>query len=535
MDKNRGKHIVRIVVLITIGVIYRLTSLSSYSSNQFLDNEFNKRVQKEIVTPYVRGSIMDRNGEQLAISTPMISIWTNNKLFLSESNSAKIIKLNKLLVINTKELAKKKPNSTYFFLKRGIPPQLLDEINELDIDGLNTISEDKRFYPYGNYTSHVVGFTNIDDKGIDGIEYALNDKLKGADGYKFTERTPKGVVGEYKTEIPVKEGENINLSIDANIQKIVYQQLNSQMKKVNALASSAVVLDAKTGEILAMVNLPDYNPNKKQTMNQQNIKNSGILNVYDPGSIIKPIVIAKALDDGIIKPNTVFDTHPYYVGPKLIKDDHAYSSMTVTEIITHSSDVGTSKIALKYNPSQLYSYYKSVGFGTKLKTGFPGETNGILLPERKWTKVDQALMSYGYGISVSLLQMAHSYLIFTNNGCQPDVTFLKESQSNISCKQIIKPSTAQIMRDILMSTTEDGTAKNAKVVGLKVAGKTGTAQKLIKGKYYNNKHIASFVGFAPADKPKYIVAIMFDEPKNGYYGAQIAAPVFSGIITDLYR
>jgi cell division protein FtsI (penicillin-binding protein 3) len=246
------------------------------------------------------------------------------------------------------------------------------------------------------------------------------------------------------------------------------------------------------------------------------------------------LVIAKALDDKLVTPQTVFDTHPYSVGPKLIKDDHSYPRMTVAEIIQHSSDIGTSKIALKYKPFDLWTYYREVGFGQKMRTGFPGETPGILLDWKKWHPVDQALMSYGYGISVSLFQMAHAYTIFTNNGCLLPVTFKKinstDNSTDVSCQQVIRPETAETMRSILAATTEEGTGKSARVPDYTVAGKTGTAQKLINGHYYDNKHIGSFVGFAPAINPRIIVAVMVDEPrKGGYYGATTAAPVFAQI------
>ena len=306
-------------------------------------------------------------------------------------------------------------------------------------------------------------------------------------------------------------------------------KLKNQIDKLHAKGGSAIVLDAKTGEVLSMVNMPTYNPNNREGVTPDMLKNRAVTNVYDPGSIIKPIVIAKALDDKVVTPQTIINTHPYSVGPKLIKDDEPFPQLSVENVLIRSSDIGTSKIALKYKPEVLYNYYREVGFGDKLDTGFPGETTGILLNWKKWRPMDQALNSFGYGISVSLFQMAHAYTLFTNEGCILPVSFYKIDGKSPVCKQIIAPHTADIIRDILAKNTVEGTGKNAQLADYTTGGKTGTAQKIVNGHYSNHNHISSFVGFAPAINPRIIVAIMVDDPKGTYYGAAVAAPVFSQI------
>jgi cell division protein FtsI (penicillin-binding protein 3) len=470
----------------------------------------------------------------LAVSTPVDSIWADPSE-LSNLTDAQLASLAKALAMPVSELASKlnDKNRTFVYLKRALAPDAAKAVLSLDIDGVYGMPEYKRYYPSGEMTAHIVGFNNVDDRGAEGIEYADDKLLQGSNGSKQIIRDLRGhVVGNVGEVDPAQNGKQMTLSIDNRIQYIAYDALKTQVEKSAAKGGSAVVLDAKTGEVLAMVNMPTFNPNNRENVTPDMLKNRAATNVYDPGSIMKPLVIAKALDIGMVTPQTVFDTHPYSVGPKLIKDDHSYPHMTVAEIIQHSSDIGTSKIAMKFRSEDLWNYYREVGFGQKLGTGFPGETKGILLNWKKWYPVDQALMSFGYGISVSLFQMAHAYTIFTNNGCLLPVTFNKLSSEDGSeaCTQVITPKTAATMRTILASVAEAGTGQSAQVADYTVAGKTGTAQVLDGGHYSNSKHISSFVGFAPATSPKVIIAVMIDQPtKGGYYAAATAAPVFANI------
>ncbi|RTK98997.1 MAG: penicillin-binding protein 2 [Proteobacteria bacterium] len=530
--RDRTSIVNYLALLLTICLILRLVYLDTVRS-AFLENQLNSRVMRTITLPAMRGTITDRNEQPLAVSTPVEAIWADP----SELNSLTAAQLSQLadtLGVKISEISKKldDKNKTFVYLKRSLPPENAKAVLSLGIPGVYSMQEYKRFYPSAEVTAHVVGFNNIDDRGADGIEYADDKLLLGHDGSKQIVRDLRGHVVEAVTQQKASNGKQVQLALDSRIQYIVYNALKNQVDLSKAKGGSAVVLDAKTGEVLAMVNLPTYNPNNRDGVTPEMLKNRAATNVFDPGSIMKPLVVAKALDDRIVTPNTVFDTHPYAVGPKLIKDDHAMPSMTVAQIIQYSSDIGTSKIAMKYSPESMWSYYRQIGFGQKLGTGFPGETKGILLPWKRWYPVDQALMSFGYGISVSLFQMAHAYTLFTNSGCMLPVTFTKlENDKNLQCEQVIAPNTAETMRKILASVTEEGTGKKAQAADYTTAGKTGTAQVLDNGRYRNDRHVGSFVGFAPATNPRLIVAVMIDQPSTGsYYGAQTAAPVFAQIV-----
>lgn len=530
--KDRASHVSYIAMFLTLAIVIRLVFLNTVSSS-FLENQLNTRIMRTLTLPAMRGTIADRNGQPLAVSTPVDSIWADPSE-LNTLTAAQLSQLAKVLDMPLSDLNKKldDKNKTFVYLKRALSPDKAKAIMGLGIEGIYSMQEYKRFYPSAEVTAHVVGFNNIDDRGADGMEYAKDKTLLGSSGSKQVIRDLRGHVVDTLSSQAAQDGKQLDLSIDNRIQYVAYNALKNQVDISKAKGGSAVVLDAQTGEVLAMVNLPTYNPNNREGVTPEMLKNRAATNVYDPGSIIKSLVVAKALDLKMVTPNTVFDTRPYSVGPKLIKDDHSMPSMTVAQIIQYSSDIGTSKIAMKFKAQDLWNYYQQIGFGKKLGTGFPGETKGILLPWQKWYPVDQALMSFGYGISVSLFQMAHAYTIFTNNGCILPVSFEKVANSSkLPCEQVISPETAQTMRGILANTTEEGTGKNARVADYTVAGKTGTAQVLENGRYRNDLHVGSFVGFAPAINPRIIVAVMIDQPSVGtYYGAGTAAPVFAQIV-----
>ncbi len=519
-----------IALILTSLIIFRLVYMNTFNTI-FLAKQMSSRIERIVKVIAMRGTIVDRNGGPLAVSTPVDSIWVD-PTELDNLSTSQLKEIATILRMGVNDLNSKlnQKNKTFVYVKREVSPEQANKIKALNIDGIYSIQEFKRYYPNGEVTAHVVGFNNVDDHGIDGIEYAKNNELTGTDGSHQIIRDRQGNVVEDLGNIKVaQDGQTVSLSIDNRIQYIAYDAVKTQVEKVHAKAGSAVVLDAKTGEVLSMVNYPTYNPNNRNGVSSDMLKNRAITNVYDPGSIMKPIVIAKALDDKVVTRQTIINTHPYSVGPKLIKDDEPFPQLSVEDVLIRSSDIGTSKIALKYKSEVLYNYYRRVGLGGKLNTGFPGETNGLLLNWKKWHPIDQALNSFGYGISVSLLQMAHAYTEFTNEGCVLPVSFYKNSGKKLQCEQVIKPYTADLVRDILAKNTVIGTGKNAQLADYTTGGKTGTAQKIINGHYSNHDHIASFVGFAPAVQPKIIVAVMVDSPKTSYYGAAVAAPVFSQI------
>lgn len=520
-----------IALLLTALVVTRLIYMNTFGTT-FLAKQMSTRIERTVKVIAMRGTITDRNGSPLAVSTPVASIWVD-PTELDDLTSEQIKQVASILHLPLAEVNSKmnEKNKTFVYLKRAISPEQAKQIKALNIEGIYDIQEFKRYYPNGEVAAHIVGFNNVDDHGVEGIEYADNKDLVGVDGAHKILRDRQGhIIEDVSTSKVAQNGKTVALAVDNRIQYIAYNALKTQVEKMHAKSGSVVVLDAKTGEVLSMVNMPTFNPNNRDGVTQAMIKNSAIVNVYDPGSIMKPIVIAKALDDKIVTSKTVINTSPYSVGPKLIKDEHNQSVSTVEEILVHSSDIGTSKIALKYKPEVLYNYYHSVGFGEKMNTGFPGETRGLLINWKKWHPIDQALNSFGYGISVSLLQMAHAYTEFTNEGCILPISFYKlEGNQPVKCNKVISANTADEIRRILAKNNEVGTGINAQVADYTTAGKTGTAQILINGHYSTHDHIASFVGFAPVENPRLIIAVAIDSPKGTYYGSTVSAPVFSQI------
>ena len=534
---GRMRVINLIAVLITTAVICRVVYLNTFS-NEFLSGQMNTRVMRTLKITPMRGTIEDRSGNPLAVSTPVASIWAD-PTGISALNNEQLIKTASILNMPVKELNDKlnQKTKTFVYLKRAVTPEQATKIKELGIDGIYSIQEYKRFYPNANVDAHVVGFTNVDDNGAEGIEYANNSDLVGVAGQEQVMRDRQGhVIQTLGKSVPAENGDTITLSIDNKIQYIAYNALKNQVNNVQADGGSVVVLDSKTGEVLAMVNMPTYNPNNREGVTLDAIRNRAAIDIYEPGSIIKPLIVAKALNDGMVKSTTVFNTMPYSVGPKLIKDTHLHPSLTVAEIIQLSSDVGISKIGMKYKPQQLWSFYDSIGFGNKVGTDFPGEAKGILRPWNKWYPIDQATMTFGYGVSVSLLQMARAYTIFTNNGCLLPITFYKNDEEQIDCVPIVSPQVATELRTILADTVTDGTGSKAQTADYTVAGKTGTAHKAIAHGYAKNQYHVSFVGFAPAVNPRIIVAVSVDNPHHGsYYGGIVAAPIFSEITESTLR
>lgn len=537
---SRAALINWLALSLTVVIILRLIFLNTFG-NAFLTEQMNSRVLRNVEITAMRGTISDRNGNPLAVSTPVASIWADPSA-LDQLTAKQIEQIAKILGLKVIDLNNKlnEKHRTFVYIKRAVSPQQANLIKLLAIPGIYSIQEFKRFYPNADVTAHIVGFTNIDDKGSEGIEYANNNILLGHNGLQQIIRDRQGnVVEDVGATQQAEDGQNIQLSIDNRIQYIAYSALKSQVKGFNAKGGSTIVLDAKTGEVLAMVNMPTYNPNNRKGASLDTLRNRAAIDIYEPGSTIKPLIVAKAINDGKVTPNTVFSTMPYKIGPKLIRDVHDSEYLSVSQIIQKSSDVGVSKIAMMYKPKELWTYDTKIGFGQKIGTNFPGEAKGIVLPYKKWYPLDQAEMSFGYAISVSLMQMARAYTLFTNNGCLLPISFYKNyAQENIlneECEQIISAKSAATVRNILMEATDiegGGTGYKAQVDGYTIAGKTGTAHKAGNHGYHADKYVSSFVGFAPAKNPKIIVAVMLDEPQGGHFGGIVAAPVFSQIVAS---
>ena len=505
------------------------------SEHAFLKDQGDRRFVRTLALPASRGTITDRNGATLALSAPTESLYAIPSAMDELPSHEQLVKLAKLTGVSEGELEEKlvKKDKDFIYLKRQLPKEVADQIAALGIKGLSFQKESKRHYPMGNLFAHVLGFTNIDGKGQEGLELSREDALRGTNGAKVVLRDNKGNIVDSldspRNSDP-KNGQDMVLSLDQRIQTLAYDELNKAIDHHKAKEGSAVVLDAKTGEILALVNSPAYDPNQPGQAGSEQRRNRAVTDMLEPGSAMKPFTIAKALDAGKVNENMVFNTQPYSVYGNIVRDTHTYPTLSLRGIMQKSSNVGTSKLSTMFTPEEMYNFYRDVGVGERMHSGFPGETAGILHNWKKWRPFNQATMSFGYGLQVSLLQLARSYTIFTADGRLLPVSFEKQLTAPKG-EQVIKPETARTVRNLMMSVTEPGgTGTAGAVPGFHVAAKTGTARKLVNGRYADNKHLASFVGFAPAENPRVIVAVAVDEPStNGYYGGTVAGPVFKGI------
>jgi cell division protein FtsI (penicillin-binding protein 3) len=407
----------------------------------------------------------------------------------------------------------------------------------LGIPGIAKQQEFRRFYPAGESMAHLIGFTGVDGRGQEGLELAREKMLAGKSGRRVVLKDRRGHIIEDVAAIePPKDGQTLNLAIDQRIQYLAYRELAAAVEVNKAKAGSIVVLDGKSGELLALANVPSFNPNNRKELDPERRRNRAVIDMFEPGSTMKPFPIAMALNAGKVNPNMVFDTNPYMIGPAHVRDSHPKPSMTLTEVIQKSSNVGASKVALMFSPEQMWTFYDEVGFGRSVHAGFPGEVAGRLRGWQGWRPIEQATMSFGYGVSVSLLQMARAYTVFTNNGALLPVSLTKLTSPQ-PAKPLISPEAARKMREMLMTVTQaGGTATRAQVLGYNVGGKSGTARKLVNGGYQADKHRGLFIGFAPATNPRLIVAVMIDEPSAGsYYGGSVAGPAFSNTMAGALR
>jgi cell division protein FtsI (penicillin-binding protein 3) len=505
---------------------------------RFLQEKGDARYNRTLSLPSQRGKITDRHGELLAISSPVESVWANPSDV--KVNDAQTKKLAELLGLKVVAIDKKLANSEreFVYLKRRISPELAAEVMRLGIPGVYLQREYKRYYPAGEVTAHLVGFTGIDDQGQEGFELTMNDMLSGKSGSRRVIKDRAGHIIEDLEAVKVpQDGHDVVLSIDRRIQYLAHRELSKAVEKFKAKAGAVVVLDAKTGEVLAMANVPTYNPNNPVNI-QGKSRNRAITDVFEPGSTMKTVTAAAALESGKYQSDTKIQTAPGYmsIGSATIHDAHPHGVMTVSEVIQKSSNVGAAKMALSLDREYLWSIFNQIGFGSKTRIGFPGEASGRLRPFKSWRPIEQATMSYGHGISVTLLQMARAYTVFANDGELKPVSLLKLKEVPVGT-QVFTAKTANDVKDMLeLVVLPGGTALRAQVLGYRVAGKTGTTHKLGDHGYEKNKYVGSFVGMAPASNPRLIMAVMIDDPSSGeYYGGTVAAPVFSVVMADALR
>jgi len=531
----------RLVVLVLLFAFAALVGRSLYLqgiNNDFLRGKGEARYERVLDIPATRGRIMDRQGDVLAISTPVKSIWAIPDDAKLQPVQAR--QLAQLLDMDVRELNRKlSSDKDFVYIKRQIPPDVADQITALKLPGIHQQEEYRRYYPAGELTAHMLGFTGAEDAGQEGVELAFNGLLAGKPGSRRVIKDRRGnVVEDVESIRAPQEGKDVVLALDDKIQYLAYTSLKQALEKHKAKAGGAVVLDARTGEILALVNLPTYNPNNRSKLSGAQLRNRALTDTYEPGSTMKPFTAALALEKGKFRYDTPVQTAPgkLTIGNATIHDSHANGVLTVAEVIQKSSNVGIAKITLTFPPETVWDMYDSLGFGTPLKLGFPGEVGGRLRPWKKWQPIEQATMAYGNGISVTLIQLARAYLVFAREGDLIPLALTKLETAPARGKPVFSAQTAKEVRAMMELVVQPGgTATKAQVAGYRVAGKTGTAHKL-EGGQYANKYVASFVGLAPASEPRLVVAVMVDEPSNGvYYGGDVAAPAFSQLMGGALR
>ncbi|MFA5983525.1 MAG: penicillin-binding protein 2 [Methylococcaceae bacterium] len=535
---------------------------------QFLKDQADKNHIDDVSVSAYRGMIRDRNGEPLAISTPVQSVKLNAKLHreLAETqldklkkqkksdqeiaewlrlynidNANKIAQMEKLLGLpagKVKKMLEDDPNRQFAYLARMINPELAAQVKALKIAGVDFDREFKRFYPTGEIAAHLVGFTDLNDVGQVGLEAEYEQYLKGIPGRKRVIRDGKGqIIDDVESIKEPVSGKDLNLSIDQRIQYLAYRELQIAVDENKAKSAALIVLDAKTGEILAAVNQPSINPNTRKNLKEILYRNRAVTEVFEPGSTVKPFVVASALDGHYVKSTDIFETHGVFkVGNHLVKDVHNYGTLTLTEVLKKSSNVAVSQIALKMPPEYFWGTYNKLGFGSSPNVGFPGEASGSLLDYHRWHIVEQATLAYGYALNASVLQLARAYTALADDGVLHSVSFLKRDEDD-DAKRVFTAKTAKQVRAMMETVvSKEGTAYEARVDGYKVAGKTGTVKKAGHGGYSEKRYFSVFAGLAPASDPKLVVVVMVDEPTAGkYYGGLVSAPVFSKVMAGALR
>lgn len=534
----RFQFIIICILVFVIALISRLFDLAVFQQH-FLRQQGDARALRIVSEPAMRGMITDRDGYPLAISTLVYSVWINPKEF-SENNNSQIKKLITLLNLKNKDFQKLTNTKKQFvYLKRGIEPAIAKNIQNLQIPGVYFQREFKRFYPEGIVDAHVIGFTNVDDRGQEGMELAENNLLQGVSGKKIILKDRMGrEFSELRRLQEGQPGKNLVLSLNRRIQYLAYRELLAGMQEYDAVSGSAIVLNAKTGEILAMVNQPSFNPNNRLGKKSDDFRNRAVTDTFEPGSTIKAFSVASALDSGLYTPESIIDTNPgwFRVGHNIVRDEHTKGKMSVTQILQISSNVGISKIILSIPPNQLWSLLDRVGFGQSTGIGFPGEQAGRLIHQKNWKPFALATLSFGYGIAITPLQLAQAYSVFANDGVKIPLS-LKRIDQPPEGKRVINEKVAKQMLQVLESVMEKGgTGAPAKVPGYRVAGKTGTARLLGPNGYMKNHHAASFVGILPASDPQLVIAVVMIDPRGKkYYGGDVAGPVFKNIAVGALR
>jgi cell division protein FtsI (penicillin-binding protein 3) len=534
----RSQFIVAFIALGFLGLVARAAYVQVVDS-AFFKRQGAVRFVRNLDLPANRGRILDRNGMILATSVPVPSIWASPDDI--ERQPEKLKALAGLLGLSIKELEKKleDEDKSFVWLKRQVDESVAKQIADLKIKGVFSRMEYKRMYPEGEAAAHVVGFTSVENTGQEGIELAFNNDLGGKPGSRRVIKNRLGqVVEDIGEMVPPIDGRDLQLSIDTKVQFFAYQKLREAVIDNKAAAGSVVVLDVQTGEILALVNYPSYVPDKRINLTGAQLRNRALTDTFEPGSTMKPFVIGLALEKGLVNPESIIDTAPGKLSMygATITDAHPHGALSVNEVIQKSSNVGTVKIAMRMPAHDMWEMYSKVGFGQKPQLPFPGTVAGRLRPYKTWRPIEQATMSYGYGLSASLFQLAQAYSVFARNGEMLPASLIKGQNRSNATRAMSEKNAASVRNMLHMVTIPGGTAPKAQTMGYAVGGKTGTAHKVEGKGYAGKKYRGFFVGIAPIETPRIVVAVMIDEPTNGrYFGGDVAAPVFSETVQQTLR
>lgn len=530
-----------VIMLAVGGLAWRVFNLAILDQH-FLKHEGDERVLRMVSTPAFRGMIMDRNGAPLAVSTRVYSVWVNPQEF--EPSMKEAHELAKILGMNSSKIfgmitKHKKLKREFLYLKRGQPPAIAAQMKALHVRGLYTQDEYRRYYPEGEVVAQVIGFTNIDDRGQEGLEFAYNDWLAGEPGKKWVIKDRLGrIISDVQVEQDQRPGHDLILSIDRRIQYLAYRELLKGVTEHQARSGSVVVLDARTGEILAMVNAPSFNPNHRPARMNEILRNRAVTDTFEPGSTIKPFSISLALRSKHFTPETIINTSPGWmrVGKNLVRDHANVGEATLTDIIKRSSNVGIAKVMLTLSPDAFWNVLKNVGFGEPTEIAFPGEQTGSLVHHHPWGQFVYATMTIGYGLSANTLQLARAYNVLANNGKKLPVSLLRLNQTPEGKQVIDSKITKQLLAMMETVVGKGGTAEVVNVPGYRIAGKTGTSKIAGAGGYKGHHYVSSFVGIAPISKPRLVIAVIISDPQGRqYYGGYVSGPVFSHIMEGALR
>jgi len=533
----------------TVFMLLATTLLAKTMDMQILHSEFferqgDARQLRTVAIPAHRGDIVDRNGEPFAVSAPVNSIWINPQVAIDHPGElTAVASLLSLDIISLKQKIKRNASREFLYLKRHVSPELADEVMQLKVSGVALLNEYHRYYPGGEVAAHVIGFTDIDNNGQEGIELAFNDWLKGISGKKRVIRDRLGRAFDDVERIrSAQPGKTLKLSLDKRLQYLTYRTLKAAVIKHNAVAGSAVVLDVDTGEVLAIVNQPSFNVNDRKQLKPQATRNRAVTDVFEPGSTMKPLTMAAALESGRWKPFYKVETAPGYMRVKgnMIRDHRNYGDLDMGGVLEKSSNVGISKIALAMDAEEQLSMYQKLGLGVSTGSGFPGEASGQISIDALSNDFVRATMAFGYGVSVTSLQLAHAYSAIAADGVLRPVSFLIDEDNKnkeVAGQRVMSVKTARAVRKMMQRVVSDkGTGKRAKVANYSVAGKTGTVRKFIAGGYAEDRYLSIFAGMVPADEPELVMVVMIDEPRNGeHFGGLVAAPVFSQVMSGAMR